>query len=458
MGIDQPTRPRGVPQAPASEPGSPASGLCLAVFPEGQAAYTIALPPTGVVLLGRGAEAGANINHDSVSRAHARVHMGNSVTLEDLGSLNGTKVLGHRLEANQPAPLAIGAVVEIGDVVCMLREASTTLPAPLTKRAAPVAHGAVFQDESMRELYGLLELIGPSDINVLILGETGVGKDVFASALHESSPRKKGTFVRINCAALPESTLEAELFGYEKGAFTGAVQSKEGLFEAADGGSVFLDEIGEVPLPVQAKLLRVVENREVTRLGSVRPRKVDCRIISATNRDLEALSATGSFRSDLYFRLAGASVLIPPLRRRPADLRPLAEFFLSKTASPPTLSAAVIERLSSHRFPGNVRELRAVIERAAMLARGKPIEPAHLRFGGAALNDAPPASERGIPVAAPSSKSQVGTVREAVRDVERERILQTLAECQGNNSEAARRLGISRTTLLKRLAEYGHRE
>jgi hypothetical protein len=286
------------------------------VFPEGQAAYTIALPPTGVVLLGRGAEAGANINHDSVSRAHARVHMGNSVTLEDLGSLNGTKVLGHRLEANQPAPLAIGAVVEIGDVVCMLREASTTLPAPLTKRAAPVAHGAVFQDESMRELYGLLELIGPSDINVLILGETGVGKDVFASALHESSPRKKGTFVRINCAALPESTLEAELFGYEKGAFTGAVQSKEGLFEAADGGSVFLDEIGEVPLPVQAKLLRVVENREVTRLGSVRPRKVDCRIISATNRDLEALSATGSFRSDLYFRLAGASVLIPPLRRR----------------------------------------------------------------------------------------------------------------------------------------------
>jgi len=454
MGIDEPTRPRtkGPPGATKD-----ATRLSLFVFPEGAPAFAVQVPDRGTLLLGRGAEAGAILDHDSVSRVHARLQVGTGVQVEDLGSTNGTRVGGHRLEPNQPVALPLGAVLEIGDVVCMLRSAATQLPAPQTKRTgAPVTHGAVFEDESMRELYGLLDLIGPSDINVLILGETGVGKDVFASALHDCSPRSKGSFVRINCAALPESMLEAELFGYEKGAFTGALQNKEGLFEAADQGSVFLDEIGEVPLPVQAKLLRVVENREVTRLGSVRPRKVDCRIMSATNRDLEALSATGQFRSDLYFRLAGASVLIPPLRRRPADLRPLAAHFLKKTQSPPVLSAEVLARLAEHRWPGNVRELRAVIERAAMLARGKPIEPTHLRFGGASLNEGAPASVR-THVAPVSASPGAGTVREAVRDVERERILQTLTECHGNNSEAARRLGISRTTLLKRLAEYGHK-
>ena len=222
-----------------------------------------------------------------------------------------------------------------------------------------------------------------ANINVLLLGETGVGKEVLARAIHAHSPRSKGPFLGINCAALAESLLESELFGSEKGAFTGAL-ARPGLFEAAGGGTVFLDEIGELPLGTQAKLLRVLEERKVTRLGSTRHASIDVRFVSATNRDVEADSRQGRLRPDLYFRLNGVALTIPPLRDRPREIDALAASFLSaacqdlERTSPPAISPAALELLRRHAWPGNIRELRNVIERAAVMCTESTILPEHL--------------------------------------------------------------------------------
>ncbi len=284
---------------------------------------------------------------------------------------------------------------------------------------------------------------------MLILGETGVGKEVFAQQmLHRCSGRAHSAFIALNCAAIPEALLEAELFGYERGAFTGADRAKAGLFEGADDGTVFLDEIGDLPQSVQAKLLRVLEERTITRVGGLKGRKLRARFVAATHRDLEAEIAAGRFRSDLFFRLSGSTLTIPPLRERPEEIEPLALAFAADAAAregraaTPRLSDETKALLRRHRWPGNVRELRNVMDRAIALSRGEVITPEHLPLG---LREG----------SRPHARSGVENLKTDIQQLERDRILATLEACHGNQSEAARVLGIARRTLITRLEQYG---
>ena len=376
--------------------------------------------------------------------------------------------MGRILAPGERVKLALGTVVEIGSVVAFVQRAEGAIPAPpavspsaasssrmtIAPPAAPVRddeRSVIVADPEMVRLYRLIDIISPSKLSILILGETGAGKDVYAETIHRRSPRARAPFMRINCAALPENLLEAELFGYERGAFTGALQAKLGLFEAADGGTVFLDEIGEMTLSTQAKLLRVLESGEVMRLGSVKTKRIDVRFVSATNRDLEAISQTGQFRLDLFFRLNGVSVTLPPLRRRLDDILPLVRAFLGPAAH--HLAEASAQALRAYRWPGNIRELKNVVERAALLSQGGAILPEHLLFGTApAPVDAP--TPAAMPVPAPSAPSAPAGFREELTEMERVRILETMEKCGGNQSRAAKMLGISRTTLIKRLEQY----
>jgi len=309
-----------------------------------------------------------------------------------------------------------------------------TVPAP--DAGAPL----LGRDGAMDQLRRLLvERVAPSPISVLLLGETGVGKGVLAAELHRRSPRATGPFVSLNCAAIPESLIEAELFGYERGIFTGAVGAKAGLIDGADGGTLFLDEIGEMPLSIQVKLLKVLDERQVRRLGSQKPHPVDIRVVSATNVDLQAAVEAGKFREDLYFRLHGISLTVPPLRERTGELEGLVQLFLEQAATQtgravPELTPEAWTALRRYSWPGNVRELRNAIERAVVLCTGGVITPELL----------------------PSEKPHTTLYAEAPRPLgERERIEEALLRCGGNQTRAARELGISRRTLVSRLAKYG---
>jgi len=288
----------------------------------------------------------------------------------------------------------------------------------------------------MDALEHLTELAAKSDLILLLRGETGVGKEVLAARIHALSARAARPFLKVNCAALTETLFESELFGHEKGSFTGAVAQKIGYFEAAHGGTLLLDEIGDLSHPMQVKLLRVLEAREIVRVGAVEPRPVDVRVLAATHRDLEEMVAEGTFRRDLYYRLDGLSLHIPPLRERPSDLEALARKFAA--AQGRELTAAAVARLRSHPFPGNVRELRNVVERACVLSTGAPIGEVHLVIGG----------EREEPA------RRTKSLRDELANVERQRILDALAQTHGNQSEAAKLLGMPRRTLTKRLSEY----
>jgi len=308
-------------------------------------------------------------------------------------------------------------------------------------------------DPRMVGVNALAERTAAGDISVLLLGESGVGKDVVARAIHAASARAARPLVAINCGALSETLLESELFGYERGAFTDAAHAKPGLLETANGSTVFLDEIGELPLVVQAKLLRVIEQREVYRLGALRPRKIDMRFIAATTRDLEAEVARGQFRRDLFFRLNGVTLTVPPLRERPADIPILARAFLDRMArnlpkrpgSPPEISEAAMTALRAYSWPGNVRDLRNVIEGALLICDGPVLLPDHLP------ERVTHPSNAAEPTEAPAPPSAAG----APIDDERARILAALAACAGNQSRAARQLGISRKVLIARLDSYG---
>jgi len=426
-------------------------------------------------VLGRGAEADVVVDDDSVSRRHAVLRLRPRMTVEDLGSTNGSTADGAPVRPGTPARIGVGSVLELGSTTIVLHRAhgfgaAMAEARPAAVRAARPDDAPVVFDPAMRRLYALLDVIAPSPLAVLVLGETGVGKEVFAKALHERSLRAGAAFLQINCAALPESILEAELFGFEKGAFTGAVQAKPGLFEAADGGTVFLDEIGELPPTTQAKLLRVLEGGEVMRLGSVKPKHVDVRFVSATNRDLRSRIVQDLFRADLFFRLNGVSVTLPPLRQRPTDIVPLARLFARRLAErlerpEPALSPDAEAALGRYGWPGNVRQLRNVVERAVVMGAGGAIQEEHLLLSEEVDL---PASQRHdtaplAPVSSSSSAQPRSTMDRRVTrppavgavDEEKRRVEGALAQAAGNQSLAARLLGISRQTLINRLDEYG---
>jgi two-component system, NtrC family, response regulator AtoC len=304
----------------------------------------------------------------------------------------------------------------------------------------------------MSRLARFVERIARGQINVLVLGETGAGKEVLAERIHRLSPRRESPLLRLNCAALSESLLESELFGHERGAFTGAAGTKPGLLETAHGGTVFLDEVGELPLAIQAKLLRVIETRSVLRVGGLEPRAIDVRFIAATNRELEAEVARGAFRADLRFRLDGACVVVPPLRERVGEIAGLARQFAAEAAarldaaSPPIADDAM-RWLERYAWPGNVRELRNVVERAVLLADDGAIALEHL-----------PIDRRVAPASPCAARTEaidtLDDLRRRVAELERERILCALAQCGGNQTRAAKVLGMPRRTLVSRLAKY----
>ena len=309
----------------------------------------------------------------------------------------------------------------------------------------------------MQTLYSEAARVARANINVLLLGETGVGKEVMARAIHAHSPRKNGPFLGVNCAAFAESLLEGELFGSEKGAYTGAL-ARVGVFEAAQGGTLFLDEIGELPLATQAKLLRVLEEKAVTRLGSTRARAIDVRFVSATHRDVETDSRQGRLRLDLYFRLNGVSLIIPPLRERPSEIEGLAIAFLSAVCRDmerdcaPVISPVTLDLLRRYAWPGNVRELRNAIERAAVMCTDSTILPEHLPPSLLAAIRAGQAHPESSPH---EQTNQPLTLHAEMKAIEKSRILDAIEQCDGNQSEAARRLGMPRRTLVSRLAELG---
>jgi len=325
---------------------------------------------------------------------------------------------------------------------------------PMTATAAPVdlplpSH-VIAVSAAMREVLRQTAMVAPYDSRVLITGESGTGKEVIADLIQQWSKRCNAAMIRVNCAAIPELLLESELFGHERGAFTGATAARVGRFEEADGGIIFLDEIAEMPAALQAKLLRVTQNGSFQRLGANRERQVNVRVLAATNRDLEAEVAAGRFREDLYYRLNVFEINLPPLRERSADILPLANHFAAQHAQGRhRLSPAVAASLSRYQWPGNVRELQNAMERAVMMARGGVILPEHLPQR---LSEAIAGSDVALAASAPSSGCRL-------RDVEDSVILQTLRLNNFNRSETARALGISRRALIykiNRLDADGH--
>ena len=298
----------------------------------------------------------------------------------------------------------------------------------------------------------LAEGVAPTPATVLLTGESGTGKEIVARLIHDRSDRARRPFVAINCAALPETLVESELFGHERGAFSGATDRRIGRFEAAHRGTLLLDEISEMPLAMQTRLLRVLQEREVQRIGAPAPIRVDVRVIATSNRDLRALVASGAFREDLYYRLNVFPIHLPPLRARMADVPTLATLVLGRLAArfgcpTPGLSGEALERLAAHSYPGNVRELSNVLERALIVSRSGWIEA-----GDLLLEEAPAAPPSSM---APSGPGPHGAHPAGpLTAIERHTILRVLAELDGNRTHAARRLGISLRTLRNRLREY----
>ncbi|HEY3493400.1 MAG TPA: sigma 54-interacting transcriptional regulator [Polyangiaceae bacterium] len=435
-----------------------------------QESRTFELVPGSTLGIGRSADNAIRIEDASVSRHHARLHVGSGVEVEDLGSANGTTLIraaaqlvggeepttggpNQRLEPEQRSRLNPGDVLRVGQVVLVLQRKGSK------EATTPEGSGApILVDPEMRRAYELLKRAAATDISVLLLGETGVGKEVMAETVHRWSTRASRPFLKLNCAALTDTLLESELFGHERGAFTGAHIAKAGLLESTESGTVFLDEVGELSQGTQAKLLRVLEERAVIRVGATKPRRIDVRFVTATNRDLAQRVQAGQFRSDLYYRISGLVIRIPPLRQRRAEIEPLARHFLRHFCSragqhEPELSVGALGRLVAHDWPGNVRELRNVMERATLLAN-KTLEPEHVL-----LEESEPAGEEPLDAEFDAETAVFKPMQSmpsdaAGREAERTRIMRALDACGGNQTRAARTLGISRRTLINRIEEF----
>jgi len=395
------------------------------------------LPLQGAVSIGADGSNQLVLEDRFVSRFHCRLlPAGGRWRLKDLDSTNGTYLDGARVAE---AEIDAGARIRIGS-----QELRVERTGP---RLQPSLPGLVARDPALGPVIDLLARAAPSSLPVTILGESGTGKEVAARAVHELSDRNGGPFVPVNCGAISRELAEAELFGHERGAFTGAITSAPGAFGAADRGTLFLDEIGDLPAELQVKLLRALEAGEVKPVGAARPRRIDVRVVCATHHDLRARVREGAFREDLFYRLRGVTVELPPLRARPHDILPLAEHFL-----PPRCSLAPDARaaLLAHRWPGNVRELRHVVQLAALLSESPIIRAHALRFDDAPGGWQPRVCE---PTSSeePRSDSAVELRGRTLDELEELAIRSALARHGGNRRAVSAELGIARSSLLRKL-------
>lgn len=410
------------------------------------------LPPEGTFTIGRAPDCDIVIDHKSISRKHAVLFLGRSLEVEDQGSSNKTKLGGVAIAPGTRIQVPWREPIEVGGAIVVVR------PPKGLDEGTNSNVGVSMKLDAER----LVELVAKTEMSVLLLGETGSGKGYAAEQIHRKSKRAAGPWLHLNCAALPAHLLEAELFGYERGAFTGANQAKEGLLEAAAGGTVFLDEVGELPLPVQAKLLIALEHRAVMRLGALKARPINVRFIAATNAAIDEARGSETFRRDLYYRLAGMPIMVPPLRNRKAEIPALVAKFLSEGSqrlnrAEPVLTKDALASLTQYAWPGNIRELGMVIERALLWA-GDTLEAHHLNMGFGALGAELPVSPA-APLKAesppPSTAAIDRSLQDDLREVEKKRILAALDQCSGNQSRAASLLGIARGTLISRMNEFG---
>ena len=407
---------------------------------DGASLQVVPLPGAGTLTVGRSQKCDVSIDSGSVSRHHANLHVGPEVEIEDIGSSNGTYVDGQRLEKDARTRLGIGMPFLVGNVTLMVQTRAGS-----RREQTP-------QASQLHALEQSAARIAVGKLPVLLLGEHGVGKERFAERIHEMSPRRQHAFVRVNCAAISEPLLEQEMFGNE-------ASGRPGMLEHADGGTAFLNDIAELTPALQQKLLRVLEENAVRRIGSATPRPVDLRFVSATHKDLEAEVQAGKFRRDLYFRLAGVTFTIPPLRARKDEVLPLAEQFVASAAGPLGRAFMLADDakawLAQHDWPGNIRELRNACERAVLLATGSLIERQHLTIDEPKRPPGRYRSPTTPPPGAMLSADMPSQVRATVAELEKQRILEALDKCAGNQTRAAELLGISRRTLINRLDEYG---
>ncbi|MDC0712550.1 sigma 54-interacting transcriptional regulator [Stigmatella sp. ncwal1] len=455
---------------------------------DGATSSMVDLPSKGIVLIGRAAEADIRLADRSASRRHARLFLDEGlVRVADLESHNGVRVNGQAVA--QVHPLQPGDVVSLGEVQLVLYSAADSAArSPSAEGPGPAQpielvlgeRVIVVADPALLRLYELIRRLAASELPVLILGETGAGKENAAFALHHWSRRTGKPFVALNCATIAEPLAESELFGHEKGAFTGAAAPKPGLLETAEGGTVFLDEVGELPLAAQAKLLRALETQRILRVGSTKEREIDIRVVAATHRNLEKEVETGRFRKDLFFRLGAASVVLPPLRDRPDEVGVLARRFLTQAcaahARPPlALSPAFLEALGRYDWPGNVRELKNTMGYVAATVAEETVEPQHLperilaalrppaRSGSApaALAAPPPPAP---PPPEPRSAEEPPTpvpgrrfapLAEELRTLERERMVEALRVTGGVKVRAAELIGMPLRTFTLKCKQYG---
>jgi two-component system response regulator AtoC len=419
----------------------------LLVEESGRAARVVMLPVRDEVRIGRAEFAEISVGDHRASRLHAVLSFdGRTVTVRDESSSNGTFLDGVKVHGVQRVD--DGNVIQVGTtrivVLLTLRGAAVGSRdrAPVTP-VAPVApsEAVVAVDPMTVALFALVRRLAASELSVLIEGETGTGKELVARALHRGSARARKPFLAVNCATLTDTLAASELFGHERGSFTSADARKIGVFESADGGTLLLDEVGELSPANQAMLLRAVQERSICRVGSSRPIPVDVRVVAATNRDLALDVAQGRFRQDLYFRLNGVTVVSPALRARTRDILPMVEQMLAGRGRAWRLGPGVATALEGYAWPGNVRELRNVVERGVALAERDEIRLEHLRLN---LGERPDVGS-----------DDASRFRAQVEDTERRAIVTALADAGGNQSRAARELGISRRCLITRMERYG---
>src|SRR5262245_53381697 len=444
------------------------------------AAAEVAL--AGATTVGRESGSSVELADPAVSRRHAviRREPDGRYVVSDLGSANGTYLNGRRLVV--PTFLHPGDVIALGssELTFVSEEGErtgserTSGDSESTAVRTTIEEGVLLGDSAaMLEVFDLVRKASASDLAVLIEGETGTGKELVARGIHDSGRRAAAPFLAVNCAALSETLLESELFGHCRGAFTGANQDRLGLFEAAAGGTVFLDEIGEMPAGMQAKLLRTLESLEVTRVGESRPRRVDFRLVSATNRDLEAESQRGSFRSDLYYRVAAFPLRLPALRDRPEDIPRIAEALLGAACRrvrrrTTRIAPDAMAALTRFHWPGNVRELKNEIERAVAVtpeAEAIGIERLSAKLAAVAAREvAAPAEETPAPVGKPAPSDRtpaeiraadLGRLRSRTDEYERQEILAALERHGGRKAPAARELGLTYQGLVKKMRRLG---